>query len=432
MLLFENSQVFARQLDEKDPLKHFRDRFHHPEWKGKPAVYLCGNSLGLQPKSAADYVRTELEDWARLGVEGHVHSRNPWLYYHHTVEHQTAALVGASSPGEVVVMNALSVNLNLMMVSFYRPTPSRYKILLEAKAFPSDQYAAEMQARFHGYDPEQAVLELPLRPGEQTHRTEDILAFIQEHGQELALILIGGVNYYSGQFFDLPALAAAGRAAGAVVGYDLAHAVGNVPLRLHDWEVDFAVWCSYKYLNSGPGGVSGVFVHHKHANRSDLPRFAGWWGNSEETRFLMEPGFHPQPGAAGWQMSNAPVLPMAVHRASLDLFAEAGMEPLRTKSEQLTGYLEYLLNQIQSSDFRIITPSDPAQRGCQLSIQFKQHGKEVFEALKQAGIIADWREPDVIRVAPVPLYNRYEDVYHFARVLQEVLEQASAELPSKK
>ncbi len=431
MLLFEDTQVFAQQLDEQDPLKSFRDRFHHPEWNGKPAVYLCGNSLGLQPRSAADYVRTELEDWARLGVEGHVHSRNPWLYYHHTVENQIAALVGASSAREVVVMNALSVNLNLMMVSFYRPTPTRYKILLEAKAFPSDQYAVEMQARFHGYDPEQAFLELPLRNGEQTHRTEDILAFIREHGQELALIMIGGVNYYSGQFFDLPAIAAAGREAGAVVGYDLAHAVGNVPLRLHDWDVDFAVWCSYKYLNSGPGGVSGVFVHDRHADRPDLPRFAGWWGNSEQTRFLMEPGFVPQPGAAGWQMSNAPVLPMAVHRASLDLFAEAGMERLRAKSEQLTGYLEHLLNQIQSADFRIITPTDPAQRGCQLSIQFRQRGKEVFEALKQAGIIADWREPDVIRVAPVPLYNRYEDVYHLARVLQEVMERATASVHSK-
>jgi len=428
MLPFENSQAFAQHLDGQDPLNNFRQRFHHPEWNGKPAVYLCGNSLGLQPKSAADHVRIELEDWAKLGVEGHVHSRNPWLYYHHFVEKQTAALVGAASPGEVVVMNALSVNLNLMMVSFYRPTPSRYKILLEAKAFPSDQYAAEMQARFHGYDPEQAVLELPLRPGEQTHQTEDILAFIREHGNEIALILIGGVNYYSGQFFDLKSIAEAGRQAGAVVGYDLAHAVGNVPLRLHDWGVDFAVWCSYKYLNSGPGGVSGVFVHDKHANRPDLPRFAGWWGNSEQTRFLMEPGFHPQPGAAGWQMSNAPVLPMAVNRASLDLFEEAGMDRLRAKSEQLTGYLEYLLNQIQNPDFRIITPTDPAQRGCQLSIQFRQRGKEVFEALKQAGIIADWREPDVIRVAPVPLYNRFEDVYLFARVLQGVMESTTADI----
>jgi len=421
MLLFENSLDFARKLDELDPLKSFRERFHHPELNGMPAIYLCGNSLGLQPRSAADYLRVELEDWARLGVEGHVHSRNPWLYYHHTVARQTAALVGAASVDEVVVMNALSVNLNLMMVSFYRPSPSRYKILLEARAFPSDQYAAEMQARFHGYDPEQAILELPLRPGEQTHRTEDILAFIREHGHELALILIGGVNYYSGQFFDLAAIAAAGREAGAVVGYDLAHAVGNVPLRLHDWEVDFAVWCSYKYLNSGPGGVSGVFVHEKHAHRPELPRFAGWWGNAEQTRFLMEPGFHPQPGAAGWQMSNAPVLPMAVHRASLDLFAEAGMDALRTKSERLTGYLAYLLNQIQSPDFTIITPAEPARRGCQLSIQFRQGGKAVFEALKAAGIIADWREPDVIRVAPVPLYNRYEDVYRFARVLEQVL-----------
>ncbi len=408
----------ARALDAADPLRDFRKQFHHPHSEGRELIYLCGNSLGLQPIKAADYVREELEDWARQGVEGHMHGRHPWFGYHHTVAGQLAALVGASGPGEVVAMNALTVNLNLMMVSFYRPTRERYKIALEARAFPSDQYAAEMQARYHGFDPAEAVVEFPLRPGESTHRTQDILAWLEEHGSSVALVLLGGVNYYSGQFFDLEAIARAARRAGAVVGFDLAHAVGNVPLHLHDWGPDFAVWCSYKYLNSGPGGVSGVFVHERHAHRSELPRFAGWWGNDEATRFRMEPGFHPQPGAAGWQMSNAPVLPLAVHRASLDLFEQAGMDRLRAKSLQLTGLLEELLLALPDAPFAIITPRDPGQRGCQLSLQFRHGGKAWFDALSRAGIIADWREPDVIRMAPAPLYNRFEDVWRVAEVLR--------------
>ena len=420
MSSFQNSLEFARQQDEQDELRGFRDRFLHPLLDGKQAIYFCGNSLGLQPRSVSQYVQAELEDWASLGVEGHVHSRNPWLYYHHFMEEQVAAIVGAASPKEVVVMNTLSVNLNLMMVSFYRPTIKRYKILLEAHAFPSDQYAAEMQARFHGFDPKDAILELPLRPGESTHRTEDILEYVDKNGDDIALILIGGVNYYSGQLFDMQAITRAGHEKGAMVGFDLAHAAGNAPLQLHDWDVDFAVWCTYKYLNSGPGGVSGVFVHERFANRPDLPRFAGWWGNDEKTRFLMEPGFHPQEGAGGWQMSNAQILPMAVHRASLDLFAEAGMDRLRKKSLQLTGYLEYLLNQIGSDEFQIITPTNPAERGCQLSIQFHQRGRAFFEALGKAGIIADWREPDVIRLAPTPLYNSFEDVFRLAEALKQI------------
>ncbi len=418
----------ARAGDAADPLAHFRDRFHHPNMVGDTrhdeVIYLCGNSLGLQPKAAREALETELEDWARYGVEGHLHARHPWFYYHHEVEGLLAELVGARTE-EVVAMNALTVNLNLMLVSFYRPTAKRYKILLEAKAFPSDQYTAEMQARFHakaqGFDPEKAVVEIPLRDGEHHHRPEDVLAAIAEHGEELALVMIGGVNYYSGQFFDLKAITEAGHAVGAQVGFDLAHAVGNVPLELHDQGPDFAVWCSYKYLNSGPGGVSGAFVHERHANSPELPRFAGWWGNAEKTRFQMQPGFHPQSGAAGWQMSNAPVLNIAVHRAALELFREAGFARLREKSLALSGLLRECLEAIPNGGFELITPREDAQRGCQLSILTDHRGKAVFEALTAEGIIADWREPNVIRLAPVPLYNRYEDVVRFAAVMAQVL-----------
>lgn len=414
----------ARALDAADPLAPFRDRFHHPVIDGREVTYLCGNSLGLQPVAARAALETELEDWARLGVEGHLHARHPWFGYHHEVEALLAELVGAR-PGEVVAMNALTVNLNLLMVSFYRPTRQRFKILLEAKAFPSDQYAAEMQARFHaaahGFDADAAVVEVPLRPGEHHHRPDDVLEAIREHGPELALVLIGGVNYYSGERFDLRAITEAGHAAGAAVGFDLAHAVGNVPLSLHDDGPDFAVWCSYKYLNSGPGGVSGAFVHQRHALRPELPRFAGWWGNDEATRFLMEPGFHPQPGAAGWQMSNAPVLHLAVHRASLELFAEAGFARLREKSLALSGLLREGLEAIPDGGFTVITPAEPERRGCQVSILTDDRGKAVFEALTREGIVADWREPNVIRLAPVPLYNRFEDVARFTAVMRRVL-----------
>ncbi|MFT7588353.1 MAG: kynureninase [Limisphaerales bacterium] len=417
---FEKKLSFAKDLDQADPLASYRDRFYHPIINGKSQTYLCGNSLGLQPKSVRDYLNIELEDWATLGVEGHMDGRNPWYYYHHFVEEVSAELLGAKTQ-EVAVMNALSVNLNLMMVSFYRPTATRNKILIEAKAFPSDQYAVEMQTKFHGFDPKDSVVELPLREGEHTHRPEDILAKIEELGDSLALVLIGGVNYYTGQLFDMQKITAAGHKAGAQVGFDLAHACGNVKLELHNWGPDFAVWCSYKYLNSGPGGVSGCFVHERHANKPDLPRFAGWWGNDEKTRFEMKSGFNPQLGAAGWQMSNAPVLPMAAYKASLDIFKEAGLDALCAKSAKLTAYFRYLLEQINDGSFEIITPAALGAHGCQISILTDNRGRAIFDALAEKGIIADWREPNVIRLAPVPLYNRFEDLFRFTEVMESVL-----------
>lgn len=421
----QHSLEYAQNLDSQDPLAAYRDRFHIPVINGKEQIYFCGNSLGLQPKSTREHLEVELKDWETLGVEGHMQGRNPWFYYHHFVEEAAARVVGAN-PEEVVVMNGLTVNLNLMMVSFYRPTEKRYKILMEAKAFPSDQYAAEMQARFHGLDPQDAIVELPLREGAQTHHPDDVLTAIEELGDELALVLIGGVNYYSGQLFDLEAICARAREVGAQVGLDLAHAAGNVKLKLHDWGPDFAVWCSYKYLNSGPGGVSGVFVHERHRQNPNLPRFAGWWGNEEKTRFQMEPGFHPQPGAAGWQMSNAPVLTIAAHKASLEIFEEVGMEALVEKSHKLSGYLRSLLEQMDEDSFQIITPSEPGHYGCQISILTNESGKQVFETLTEAGIIVDWREPNVIRLAPVPLYNRFEDVFRFADIMRSVLTGSTA------
>jgi len=331
-----------------------------------------------------------------------------------------AKLAGAS-PLEVVVMNTLTVNLNLLMVSFYRPSKQRYKIIMEQMAFPSDQYAMEMQVKFHGFNPEDAIIEAKPRAGEHTIRTEDLLELIDRHKDELVLVMMGGVNYYSGQLFDIPAITKAAHEAGAIAGFDLAHAAGNVPLHLHDWDVDFACWCSYKYLNSGPGGVSGVFIHERFAHNFSLPRFAGWWGNEEKTRFQMKKGFFPQPGAAGWQQSNAQILPMAVHRASMEIFDEVGIEALQQKSRNLTGYMEHLLMDIPGNEFTIITPSDPQQRGCQLSILTGDRGKMLFDKLTENGVIADWREPNVIRVAPVPLYNSFEDVWRFAEILRDNL-----------
>jgi kynureninase len=420
----QHSLEYARSLDSQDPLAAYRDRFHIPVINGKEQIYFCGNSLGLQPKSTREHLEVELKDWETLGVEGHMQGRNPWFYYHHFVEEAAAHVVGAN-PEEVVVMNGLTVNLNLMMVSFYRPTEKRYKILMEAKAFPSDQYAAEMQARFHGLDPQNAIVELPFRERAHTHHPDDVLAAIEGLGEELALVLIGGVNYYSGQLFDLEAICTKAHEVGAQVGLDLAHAAGNVKLKLHDWGPDFAVWCSYKYLNSGRG-VSGVFVHERHRQNPDLPRFAGWWGNEEKTRFQMEPGFYPQPGAAGWQMSNAPVLTIAAHKASLEIFEEVGMDALVEKSHKLSGYLRSLLEQMDEDSFQIITPSEPGQYGCQISILTNESGKKVFDALTEAGIIVDWREPNVIRLAPVPLYNRFEDVFRFADIMRSVLTGSAA------
>ncbi len=422
-MIFENSLAFAKKLDRADTLKKFRSRFLLPKANGKTAIYFTGNSLGLQPKSAKKFLDEELKDWATLGVEGHVHAGRPWLYYHKFAKKALARLVGAS-PDEVVAMHQLTVNLHLLMVSFYRPTQQRHKIITEKGAFPSDQYAFESQIRLHGLDPDKALIELAPRSGERTLRTEDILQVIREHAHELALVMMGGVQYYTGQFFEIGKITKAAHAAGAYAGFDLAHAVGNVPLSLHADGVDFAVWCSYKYLNSGPGGLGGAFVHQKHATSKDLPRLAGWWGHQEKERFLMKKGFIPMPGVDGWQLSNFPVLSGAAHLASLQLFEEAGIKNLRKKSLDLTGYLAYLLNQMDPDreKFEIFTPSDPKQRGCQLSLFIKKNGKKVFDRLTRAGVIADWREPGVIRVAPVPLYNTFEEVFTFSEIFEKSID----------
>ncbi len=418
-LRYDTSLAFAQAMDVQDPLQHFRNQFYIPQHNGKDALYFCGNSLGLQSKNVENYIARELEQWRTFGVEGHFRGENPWLSYHKYLQPQTAHVVGAKEE-EVIVMNTLTVNLHLLMVSFYRPTKERFKIIMEAGAFPSDQYAVESQVKFHGLNPEEAIIEVAPRAGEETLRTEDILAVIEEHGQETALILFGGVNYYTGQFFDLQAIAEAGHLVGAYVGFDLAHAAGNVELQLHDWNVDFATWCSYKYLNAGPGGPSGVFIHEKHGKNTDLPRFAGWWGHDEKSRFQMPKEFVPMQGAAGWQLSNAFVLSFAAHRASLDLFVEATMPALRAKSEKLTAYLEFLLQTFHQKGLflKIITPKNPAARGCQLSILTNKNGRQIFDYLAENGIICDWREPNVIRLAPTPMYNRFEDVWQVSELLR--------------
>ena len=413
-------------MDAQDPLQSFRNEFYFPQHEGKDAIYFCGNSLGLQPKSTQHYIQRELEQWRTYGVEGHFRGEHPWFHYHKYLQPQTAHIVGAKEQ-EVVVMNTLTVNLHLLMVTFYRPTKERFKIIMEAGAFPSDQYAIESQVKWHGFVPAEAIIEVAPRLGEDNLRTEDILATIAQHGDETALVLFGGVNYYTGQFFDLKAITQAGQRAGAYVGFDLAHAAGNVPLQLHDWEVDFASWCSYKYLNGGPGGPSGVFIHEKHGNDRDLPRFAGWWGYDEQQRFLMKKGFIPMSGAEGWQLSNASILSFAAHRASLDLFAAATMPALRAKSEKLTGYLEFLLQQLirEGYSLQLITPKNEAERGCQLSLLTDAKGKQLFDYLSNNGVICDWREANlptgqagVIRLAPTPLYNRFEEVWILANLLR--------------
>jgi kynureninase len=412
---FQPGPEFAAAMDRSDSLADFRQRFHLPKTKdGGDCVYLCGHSLGLQPKTAQHYVEQELEDWARLAVEGHFHAQHPWLTYHRLLTEQTAVLVGAQ-PGEVVVMNSLTANLHLMMVSFYRPTKDRHKILVEHGAFPSDQYAVKSQIGFHGYNPSSSLVELTPREGESFIRDEDIESFIDREGDSIALILLGGVNYATGQAFNLEAITLASHEKGCIVGFDLAHAAGNLPLRLHDWGPDFAVWCSYKYLNAGPGAVAGCFVHERHARAWDLPRFTGWWGHEEASRFQMPPDFRPMPGAEGWQLSNPPILSLAPLRASMDIFGEAGMDRLRAKSIRLTSYMEFLLNQNESAKFSIVTPSEPGRRGAQLSLRIRRRGRELCDGLARAGVIGDWREPDTFRVAAVPLYNSYSDVYRFVQ-----------------
>ncbi|MBU8896448.1 kynureninase [Corallococcus sp. M34] len=415
---YENTESFARRMDAEDALASFRDEFlFPPSPSGEPSVYLAGNSLGLQPKRARQYIQEELEDWARLGVEGHVHGRHPWLPYHELLTEQVARIVGAQ-PQEVVVMNTLSVNLHLMMVSFYRPTRERYKILIEAGAFPSDQYAVASQARFHGMDPTQAVMLLQPRDGEATLRTEDILETLARHGKEIALVMLGSVNYLTGQSFDLAAITRAAHAQGCQVGFDLAHGAGNLKLALHDTGPDFAVWCSYKYLNGGPGSLGGVFVHERHARSPQLPRFEGWWGHNKATRFQMGPTFDPLPGAEGWQLSNPPIFQLAALRASVELFDRATMAALHARSQKLTGYLEFLLDQLPEGFVRITTPRDPAQRGAQLSLRFRGEPKQLLQRLGDAGVICDFREPDIIRAAPTALYNSFLDVHRFVKTLE--------------
>jgi kynureninase len=415
---FQSGEDFAIAMDERDPLKEFRGRFLFPK-TGGDCVYFCGHSLGLQPKTAASCVEQELKDWARLGVDGHFRAKNPWMPYHRLLTQQTAELVGAK-PIEVVVMNSLTVNLHLMMASFYRPTRERHKILVERGAFPSDQYAVQSQIRFHGYDPVTSLVELSPRADEACLRDEDIESLIEREGDDIALILLGGVNYSTGQAFDVARITQLGQARGCMVGFDLAHAAGNLQLKLHEWGPDFAVWCSYKYLNGGPGCVAGCFVHERHARAWDLPRFAGWWGHDEQSRFEMGPDFQPMSGAEGWQLSNPSIVSLAVLRASMAIFHEAGMERLRAKSVLLTGYLEFLLNQLLltqdvSKKFSIITPVERERRGAQISIRMHKNGRALCERLAHEGILGDWREPDVFRVAPVPLYNSCHDVFRFVR-----------------
>ncbi len=417
---FSADEHFVLQLDAEDPLRQFREKFYLPLGKdGKPVIYFAGNSLGLMPKSAMQIVDEELDNWARLGVDAHHATGTPWYSYHEALREPTARLIGAK-PLEVICMNSLTVNLHFMMATFYRPTKSRFKILMEDPAFPSDTYAIKTQIVHHGLDPKDALILTRPRKGEFTTRTEEIVDLIEKHGDQLAVVMFGGVNFFTGQLLDIEKITAAAQEHGITVGFDLAHAVGNVPLSLHDWNVDFAVWCSYKYLNAGPGAVAGAFVHERHATNTSLPRLAGWFGNDPNTRFRLhlEPEFLPVPSADGWQISNPPIFSMAPLRASLAMFDEAGgMEPLRAKSIKLTSYLEFLLNQNSSKRFTIITPKSPDERGCQLSILAHEHPKELHNELVAAGVKCDFREPDVIRVAPTPLYNTFHEVWQFAQIL---------------
>ncbi|MBN8834451.1 MAG: kynureninase [Sphingobacteriales bacterium 39-19] len=421
---FKNTLEYAQYLDEQDHLKSFRDQFYIPLLHGKDAIYFTGNSLGLQPKTTQDYVLNELEDWANYGVEGHLNARNPWMYYHEMFTEPLTKITGAL-PTEVVAMNQLTVNLHLLLVSFYRPSKQRYKIICEAKAFPSDQYALESQVKLHGFNYDETVIEIAPEPGEHTVKLENILAAIDQHKNELALVILGAVNYYNGQVYNMEAITKAAHAAGAYAGFDLAHAAGNIELKLHEWDVDFACWCSYKYLNSGPGGVAGVYIHERHAQNTSLPRFAGWWGYPDETRFEMKKGFIPTPTAEGWQLSNAPILSMAAHKASLDIFDEAGMVHIAKKGKDLSSYLMYLLHDLNSitaeKRIEVITPSHENERGCQVSMLMLKDGKKIFETLKKESVIADWREPNVIRVAPVALYNRFEEVFRFYEIIRAII-----------
>lgn len=419
---FTGSLKFAKDLDRKDRLRDFRKSFYIPQVNGRRSIYFTGNSLGLQSKSIRKAVAQELNDWGSLGVEGHFHAQHPWLYYHKFTKKALANIVGGKTV-EVVAMNQLTVNLHLMLVSFYRPDKKRFKIITESGAFSSDQYALETQMKWHGIDPDEALIEIKPREGEYTLRTEDIIATIEQHREELSIVLFGGVQYYTGQFFDIRQITECAHRNGALAGFDLAHAVGNVPLSLHDDEVDFAVWCSYKYLNSGPGGIAGAYVHERHANSATLPRLAGWWGHDESVRFEMKKGFRPIEGVDGWQVSNVPIFQAAAHMAALESFSRAGIAALRKKSIQLTGYLEFLVNEFNHDEkyVRIITPKNPVERGCQLSFLILHNGKKVMKEVSRAGAITDWREPNVLRAAPAPLYNTFEEVFRFSEIFKRAL-----------
>ncbi|MBO0342836.1 MAG: kynureninase [Bacteroidota bacterium] len=417
-MTFENTLEFAKKLDASDALASYRNEFHYPQVNGKDVIYFTGNSLGLQPKRTQKFVDDVMKDWRELAVEGHFYADKPWWDYHERLAEGLGKVVGAM-PKEISVMNTLTVNLHLLMVSFYRPTKKRFKIICEEKAFPSDQYMLQSQVRFHGLDPKDTIVEVKKREGEHAWRTEDIIQKINEVGDELALVLMGGVNYYNGQVMDMEAITKAGKDVGAIVGWDLAHGVGNIKLDLHDWGADFAAWCSYKYMNSGPGNASGIFVHEEHLNKEDIPRFEGWWGTKKETRFLMKPEFDPIESADAWQLSNPPILSIAPYLASLEIFDEVGMDALIEKQKTIVAYLEFVLHEIDKevdSTFEIITPK---ARGCQLSVFLHGEGKAIFDYLMANGVITDWREPNVIRLAPAPLYCSYEDMYRFGQILKE-------------
>lgn len=416
---FQNTKSFAEEQDFNDPLKDYRDKFFIPRQKnGKDSIYFAGNSLGLQPKSVKEYLELELDDWASLGVDAHLNAKHPWLPYHEFLTVPTCNIVGAK-PVEVVNMNSLTVNLHLMLVSFYNPSKNRFKILIESPAFPSDHYAVQSHTKFHGYEAAKSLIEVEPAEGESYIRTEKIVDIIKREGESISLILLPGINYYSGQAFEFEKITRAGHDMGCTVGFDLAHGAGNLLLNLHGWDVDFAVWCSYKYLNAGPGSVAGAFVNERFSQNEDIPKFWGWWGHDKATRFLMDKKFIPIPGAESWQLSNPPVLSLAALRASLDIFEQAKIKNLRIKSELLTAYMQFLLDDMKNDNIEIITPSDKEQRGCQLSLRIRRDGKELHKKLLSGGVICDWREPDVIRVAPVPLYNTFIDIWNFAEILKK-------------
>ncbi len=419
-MTFENNFSFAKQCDDQDPLKEYRSRFNYPSKDGHPYIYFCGNSLGLQPKTTVTEISKELEGWSAMGIKGYFKGDKPWVDYDKNLSASMAEIVGAKTE-EVVVMNTLTVNLHFMMVSFYNPSAKRFKILIEADAFPSDRYVVDSQIKLHGFDTSEAIIKLKAREGEECLRVEDIISSIEDHGDEIALVLIGNTNYYTGQYFDMKSIAIAAHAQGCKIGFDCAHGAGNLPLELHDSGVDFAVWCTYKYLNSGPGSIGGCFVHERHLNNSDLPKLTGWWGHHRESRFGMREEFEPAPGALSWQVSCPPVLALAGVKASLDIFSEVGIDKLRAKSIKLTGYLEYLLGEVRDERIRIITPKDPGSRGCQLSIKVTNVTKNLYDNLIANGVIVDWREPNVIRIAPAPLYNSFEEVFRFVEILKAQL-----------